>query len=445
MIRGTDRFRQTFAGAIFLVLCLAGTARSLPSNALLDSLALASAGHEQKGELAERDQAESLLEMLARSRIAADSAPEHPRSVLETLDRLRGQRVEREARELAELRPPMPEVARLRAEDTAVDFETVAPVPTVPSESNLAPSPPPPPPQILCAAGPVGIQWRSVERPHGSDSLLRLRAKVTAPCGLSRLDLFVDEVLTRGLPFPTGKGLAFDFTEAVPLSKGIHRIDIVACDSAGICIRSVPLESKLVEPVSPWIPRTVGALVGLCVLLGAALGLRRLSHHPSSFPSIHTAPLPPCSGVSAAIRHRLQLVAREMGATFPALSLRLPDDPPPLSIDPESLGEAFGNLLRLHARRCGNSGQILVALGEGPLHVEVVFEDTAPTPDEEIIPVLLDPARISLKERMGLDRELDAARQAIARGDGGLSMEARIDGGLRTRVRLKRAPRKTRS
>ena len=439
-----------FALVGLAILLLAPCAQALPSDALLDSLAMASAEHEQYGRLDERDQTESLLETLSRQRIAADSAPTHPHKILEQIDLLRGTRAKREADELATLRPPAPEVSRMRESDTNPDQPDV--------EATTPPASPAVPPSVhpteavrppsLCRSGPLKIEWvRSGQRTevHESpDSIVPVRLKITAPCGLSRIDLFLDETLARTFPIPTSSSGTFEFTDQVPMSTGIHRLDILACDTAGTCTRSVPMESKVTKPVSPWIPRTVGGLVGLCILMGFALSLRKLSHHAPSHRSGSSAvPLPQSTGVSATIRHRLQLVAKEIGPSFPALSLRLPDAPADLTIDPESLGEVFGNILRLHARRAKTEGQILVAIGQGPLSAEIVFEDTAPTPDEEAIPLLLDPSKARLKERMELDAELDSARQLIARSNGSIAMEARIDGGLRTRIRLKLAPRKS--
>lgn len=422
---------------------------ALPSDALLDSLALASAEHEQLGRLSERDQVESLLETLARQRIASDSSPEVPHRVLEQIDRLRGERSKREATELSNLRQPVPEVVKMLEQDTLPETEPVAAV----VKTSERPSPPPaaaPTPTTLCAAGPVKIDWmQSSQRPEvheAPDSIVPVRVKITAPCGLSRIDLFLDETLVRSFPVPVGKSGTFEFTDAVAMTTGIHRLDLLACDSAGICTRSIPLESKVARPVSPWIPRAVGGLVGLCIAMGLALSLRKLTLHSAGHGhSTSSAPLPQSSGVSATIRHRLQLVAKETGPSFPAVSLRLPDAPPDLSVDPESLGEAFGNILRLHARRTKDGGQILVAMGHGPMSAELVFEDTGPTPDEDSIPLLLDPAKPNLKERMDLDQELESARQLVVRSNGSMSMEARIDGGLRTRVRLKLAVRKVKA
>lgn len=446
---------RSFAGsplfsAAWLVCALVSGARALPSDALLDSMSLASAEHEQFGRLEERDQTESLLETLSRQRIAADSAPDHPRKILDQIDMLRGSRAIREADELAALRPPVPEVTRMREGDTVPDQPEVVdpPLPVPPPVAPAIRAPEAVKPPALCPAGPLKIEWvRSGQRPEiheSTDSVVPVRVKIVAPCGLSRIDLFLDESLARSFPVPTSSSGTFEFSDRIPMTTGVHRLDILACDTIGTCTRSAPLESKVTKPVSPWIPRTVGGLVGLCVLLGIALSLRRLSHHsPSQRTSRSNVPLPQSTGVSATIRHRLQLVAKEIGPAFPAVSLRLPDAPAELTIDPESLGEVFGNILRLHARRAKTEGQILVAIGQGPLSTEIVFEDTAPTPDEEAIPLLLDPAKARLGERMDLDQELESARQLIARSNGSIAMEARIDGGLRTRVRLKLAPRKS--
>lgn len=435
-------------GRTIAVCCLgfAGLASSLPSDALLDSLALAATDQERAKNLSERDQTEILLETLARQRLAADSAPEHPKAVLDRLDRLREERARKEEQELESLRKPPPEVASMLAADTThapgPDTTLAGPRPEDKPQSAAGPTKPV---VSICPTGPVRIEWLpSPTQPvrDASDSIHPVKVRIEAPCGLTRIDLFLDESLLRSFPVPVGKVGTFEFSDGVALTAGVHHLDIVACDSFGVCSRSTPLESRISKPVPPWIPRAVGALVGLCALLGLALAIRKRSSHPPVVHHTATVPLPDSAGVSSTIRHRLQLVAKEIGPSFPAVSLRLPDTPPALSVDPESLGEAFGTIVRLHARRAQQNGQILIAMGQGPLSAEVVFEDTAPSPDEPSIPALLDPSKPWLKERMELDQELELARQAIARATGSISMEARIDGGLRTRVRLKLAPNK---
>lgn len=435
-------------GRTIAVCCLgfAGLAWSLPSDALLDSLALAATDQERAKNLAERDQTEILLETLARQRLAADSAPEHPKTVLDRLDRLREERARKEEQELESLRKPPPEVASMLAADT---IHTPGPDTTRtelrPEDKVQAAAGPTKPAVSICPTGPVRIEWLpSSNQPirDASDSIHPVKVRIEAPCGLTRIDLFLDESLLRSFPVPVGKVGTFEFSDGVALTAGVHHLDIVACDSFGVCSRSTPLESRISKPVPPWIPRAVGALVGLCALLGLALAIRKRSSHPPVVHHTATVPLPDSAGVSSTIRHRLQLVAKEIGPSFPAVSLRLPDTPPALSVDPESLGEAFGTIVRLHARRAQQNGQILIAMGQGPLSAEVVFEDTAPSPDEPSIPALLDPSKPWLKERMELDQDLELARQAIVRAAGSISMEARIDGGLRTRVRLKLAPNK---
>jgi len=422
---------------------LAASALALPSDALLDSLSGAAVEQERSENLDARDATESLLENLARQRMVSDSAPEHPKQILDHLDRARSERAQREAEELSKLRKPAAEVTKLLEADTlASQSQVPAPILRDSSKPNATPKV-----SNLCAAGPVRIEWIKDAADADStpqDSTFTFKVRIEAPCGLSRIDLFKDEAMLRSFPVPMGKSGSFEFTDQVQLSSGIHKLDIVACDSTGICSRSTPLECKSSERVAPWIPRAVGVLVGLCVLLGLILTLRKWTHHPhvASSTTNHGVPLPASFGISNTIRNRLQIVAKEIGPAFPAVSLRLPDSPPALTIDPESLAEAFGTLLRLHARRTTEGGQILIAMGHGPINAEVVFEDTASTPDDASIPAILDASKRTLKERMGLDQELETAKQLIVRSNGSISMEARIDGGLRTRVRLKLAPQK---
>lgn len=435
--------RKTLAASLLL----AGIAWSLPSDALLDSLALAAADQERAKKLGDRDQTEILLETLSRQRIAADSAPEHPKDVLAQLDRLREERARKEELELESLRKPPPEVASMLAADTLPAPGHDTPQTSARPQDKATDTAARTTKSVvsICSTGPVRIDWLQSANNSirdASDSIHPVKVRIEAPCGLSRIDLFVDETLLRSFPVPLGKVGSFEFSDGVALTAGVHHLDIVACDSFGVCSRSLPLESRTSKSVPPWIPRAVGALVGLCALLGLALAIRKRASHPPSIHHTATVPLPDSAGVSSTIRHRLQLVAKEIGPAFPAVSLRLPDSPPALSIDPESLGEAFGTIVRLHARRAQQNGQILIAMGHGPLSAEVVFEDTASSPDESSIPSLLDPSKPWLKERMELDQELELARQAIVRAAGSITMEARIDGGLRTRVRLKLAPNK---
>ena len=436
-------------------LALSASIQALPSDALLDSLALAAADQEKAGVLSERDHTEALLETLSRQRVASDSSPERPKALLAELDRLREERARKEAEIVESGRKPSAEVQHLLE---AVETNTVAAsspepvalptVPAAPVDTSRASRSAAPAPAGICPSGAMRVTWASKEGfpalRDERDSIFPIAFRIDAPCGLTRIDLFVDETLVRRFPVPTGNKGAFEFSDGIALTPGLHRIDLVACDSLAVCTRSAPFEVRSSGPVPPWIPKTVGVLVGLCVLLGLTLVIRKRSLHPSSATqrSTTTVPLPESSGVSSTIRHRLQLVAKEIGPNFPAVSLRLPDSPPALAIDPESLGEAFGTFLRLHARRSAQGGQILIAMGHGPMNAELVFEDTAPSPDEQVVPQLLDAGKPRMKERMELDQELESARQAIVRSNGSVAMESRIDGGLRTRIRLRLAPRK---
>ncbi|MEN9306406.1 MAG: hypothetical protein RL173_338 [Fibrobacterota bacterium] len=425
-----------------MLLALHSFAVGLPSDALLDSLSVAATEQERNEKLGDRDETESLLERLARQRLVSDSAPEHPKRILDQIDQARSQRAQLEAEELTNLRKPAPEVVKLLEADTLDSIPAAAP----PAQRDTIQAKAASKPTLLCSSGPVRIEWIEPPGPvYGQspqDSTFDFKIRIEAPCGLTRIDLFKDEALLHSFPVPIGKSGTFEFTDQVILTSGIHKLDIVACDSTGICSRSAPLECKSTERVAPWIPRAVGVLVGLCVLLGLILTLRKWTHHPhpSTPQTNHGVPLPASSGISNTIRNRLQIVAKEIGPSFPAVSLRLPDSPPALAIDPESLAEAFGCILRLHAKRTAEGGQILIAMGHGPINAEVVFEDTATTPDDPVIPAILDASKRNIKERLGMDQELENAKQLILRSNGSISMEARIDGGLRTRVRLKLAP-----
>ena len=376
---------------------------ALPSDALLDSLSVASAEQERSGHLTERDQTESVLEMLARQRIISDSAPQHARKLMALLDQFRSQRSLQESKEQSSLPKPVPEVNKML--ESQLDSEPDSSLPVVQKPIETMSSPPRDKMgTTICSSGPIKIAWlpavpKSLAS-QGGDSAFPYKIRIEAPCGLSRIDLYLDELKHHSFPVPSGKMGTFEFSDQIALANGIHRLEIVACDSTGICTRSLPMESRPTDPVPPWIPRAVGALVGLCVLLGIALSLRKFSQPHSPNHLQNAVPLPESTGISATIRHRVQMVAKEIGPSFPAISLRLPASPPALSIDPDSLGDVFGTILLLHARRTNKSGQILVAMGQGPLSVEVVIEDTAASPDEASIPLLLDANKARLKERI---------------------------------------------
>jgi hypothetical protein len=434
-----------------LVGLLVGLAQSLPSDALLDSLQLAALDLEKDGRFDERDQTESLLENLARQRVVADSSPEHPRVRLQQLERLRGERAQREAVEEKAQRQPPAEVTRMLA-DTA---DSEAAPPSAPAAQAASPTPiaataptpvgsprsPLPPP--TCPAGPIRFHWvePATTVPLGKDEAgMDVKIRLEAPCGLTRIELYADDLPPRSFPVPrTGAG-AFEFADRIVATEGIHRLEFLVCDSLGTCMRSPARETRLVGNVPSWVPRAVGGLVLACGLLGLTLFLRRRPHRgrsalPDARPT--AVPVPDSKGLTGTLRKRLQQVAQEFGPAFPAISLRLPDHPPTLAIDSESLGDAFSTMLRLHARRLEDGkGQILMAMGLGPVSVEVVFEDTATTPEEGSIQAILDPSRPRVRERMGLDRELELAVEAFQRCAGSVSMEARIDGGLRTRMKI---------
>ncbi|MBK8804439.1 MAG: hypothetical protein IPN71_20725 [Fibrobacteres bacterium] len=422
---------------------------ALPTDGLLDSLQLAAFQQEEAGQFAERDQTESLLENLSRQRIVADSSPELPRARLNALEQLRMARARRDAEELSSRRAP-PAV-------DSIDSPQPEPIATTPATPALADSAvavevrpvdsaglqrPPPSVATRCTTGVARFRWISpapAALASRNQEAVDVKARIDAPCGLSRVDLFLDDQFFHSVAPGTFSGGAFEFMDRVPATPGVHRLEILACDTFDLCARSAPAEFRIAGPIPSWIPRAVGTLVVLCGLLGLGLALRRRPHskailRPSG--SSIALPIPDSTGISGTLRRRLQQVAQEIGPGFPAVSLRIPDNPPALNIDPESIGDALTSLLRFHAKRSVSGGQVLIAMGHGPLSAEVVFEDTASTPDDGILGALFDTARPFLKDRLGLDQELIAAKEAFNRPGCSLFAEARIDGGLRCRMKI---------
>jgi hypothetical protein len=456
----------SLARACALASLLGGTVSALPSDALLDSLQLAALEHEKDGRIEERDKTEVLLEVLARQRLVADSATEIPQRRLAELDRARAERSALEAEAESSRRKPPAEVARLlegtppQTADTIRNTGSVPPgIQSIPGVAPAAgiqlPASTPAPaaanasgPTSTCPGGPLGFRWiepsASIPAPKG-EGILDVKIRLDAPCGLSRIELYVDDLPPRSFPPPRTRAGVFEFSDHLPAKVGIHRLEVLACDTNTNCSRSLPLEAHLTGSVPSWVPKVVGGLVGICGLLGLSLLLRRRPHHTiysqtpvEGRPS--AVPVPEAIGLSGTLRKRLQQVAQEIGPAFPAVSLRLPDQPPPLSVDPEALGDAFSTMLRLHARRAESGGQILIAMGQGPLSAEVVFEDTATSPEEGSVQAILDMARPRVRERLGLDHELGVALESFHRAGGSLVAEVRIDGGLRTRMKVPLAP-----
>jgi len=440
---------NTVARACALASLFGGTVSALPSDALLDSLQLVALNHEKAGRLDARDSAEDLLEVLAHRRISADSAPEIPQRRIEELDQLRSERAQRATDSTREVRKPPAAVERMLADSASPVTDSgapglSAPTPaTAPIESRAIPSLPAP---AAAACRPIRFHWiEPTSTSRSGSGILDVKIRLDAPCGLSRIELYADDLPPRAFPAPRTGGGTFEFSDHIPVVEGIHHLEVLACDTTSLCVRSTPLEARLAGRVPPGIPRAVGGLVAVCGLLGLSLLLRRRPHRHYSvtapaYSRPSAVPVPETVGLSGTLRKRLQQVAQEIGPAFPAVSLRLPDQPPSLSVDPESLGDAFSTMLRLHARRSAEGGQILIAMGTGPVSVEIVFEDTASSPDEGSVQAILDLARPRVRERMGLDRELANALASFRRVGGTLCSEIRIDGGLRTRMKVPLAP-----
>jgi len=409
---------------------------------------MAALEHEKAGRIDERDKTEVLLEVLTRQRLVADSAPEIPKRRLEDLDHARSERSALEAAEESSRRKPPAQVVRMLEDSTPPPIADPAAPPlgglkAAQPVADTAHAPSVATPASTCPQGPIAFRWieplTSTPAPKG-EGILDVKIRLVAPCGVSRVELYLDDLPARPLPSPHTIAGAFEFSDHIPAAAGIHRLEVLACDTNSLCARSTPLEAHLTGAVPSWVPKAVGGLVAVCGLLGLSLLLRRRPRYAfysgtaENRPS--AVPVPEAVGLSGTLRRRLQQVAQEVGPAFPAVSLRIPDQPPPLSVDPESLGDAFSTMLRLHARRASGGGQILIAMGQGPLSAEVVFEDTATSPEEGSVQAILDLARPRVRDRMGLDQELELALESFRRAGGSLVAEVRIDGGLRTRMKV---------
>jgi hypothetical protein len=121
---------------------------------------------------------------------------------------------------------------------------------------------------------------------------------------------------------------------------------------------------------------------------------------------------------------------------FPRFLFRIPPGIGSLALDPTHIEAPLVEFLRLCMRRAKAKGLVLIALGQGPVNLEIVLEDSGPEPQPETVRLLLDWKEPIRPERLGLDKELYQAHTLVQRAAGSATVECRIDGGLRLRLRL---------
>ncbi|MCB9496447.1 MAG: hypothetical protein H6686_06120 [Fibrobacteria bacterium] len=367
--------------------------------------------------------------------------------------------------------------------DSLLALPVVAPPVEAPAEPapDLAPPPPPPPP-VPPAPAPDSPKVASpppptsaidsptrILSPHDSstgrlgcseasptarfltpdprhplvvrDSLLVVRARIFSSCGLHHVEIRGDSGALRMLDLPDRPTGVLSFEDRLAPGPTPGRLFLLACDTNMRCARdSVVLLAPPLIP--PWIPWTSGGLV----LLGLLTGLTILFRRPAATPEAtargvqYRAPLPASPGATKGDIHRIlksaiAAVEKEY-PRGPRVVCRFSSSIPPIDIEEKEIESTFRQLVRLPMSRAGLRGTVLVATGRGPVNMEVVIEDNGPDLDEELIRTLFDPAMIKNKERQGMDKELSLAGAALAKAKGHLSSEARIDGGLRLRIRL---------
>lgn len=468
------------AGAIAAILLIVRAASSYSTDQEISALFSSAAQMDAAGNGLARDAIIQEIRTELRSRIAADSAANSAVALLDLLDEVLEEQEATRVRLTANLRAqaargdtnslkaplealrrryPSAQIPSLESLLAIARAKAVKPPVTDSVDSCLSAEgcrPVPSPTSSLPAKAPVvasgcahGSPRTGFLRPLGqsvrlSDSALLLTVRIHAPCPLDSIELRIDSVLARKYPPPESARDSFDLDDAIALGKGAREISISACDTFGSCHRSTIVFASP-DPIPPWIPWTVGGIV----VLGLLTGVVALFRHPSAGSSgtnargIQVRPTQPAPGASSTtskfdvVQELKRIVANQEKdiPRGPRLITRL-NALPPLECDPQRLESALDSLLRLPIARAGLRGTVLVATGRGPVSIEIVFEDNGPDIDDAILKLLFDPSSTRLRDRHGLDKELLGAADSIMRMQGHLSVEPRIDGGIRLRVRL---------
>ncbi len=485
IFQGMTRSRL-LTGVALALLGLIAPCSALVSDAELDAVLQSSTASHAAGRGRERDSLIEAARMAIRARLAADeSAP----TALERLDRIESltARTDKDRRSaLAALkaraesgeeaavrkahadflkrfpRATAPPLAELLAQAPlpslppapvapAANLDSCAHTPRAPGCRDTLPAPvarDTTPPPSLCPDGPpsaVFLRPNSHQAIVSRDSTLVLQARIHAPCMLRELVLLSDSFPARRVDFPAGRSGTFEFDDAISVPPAAQVLHLVVCDTFGTCSQAhLPLRHP--ARISPWIPWTSGGLVLLGLITGIVVLLRRPPSPQKTTPSatprgiqLRSAPPPSSEEASTDLQEtlkRIMTAAEKECPRGPRIVSRMNTSIPPLAGNPGDLEKAFGNLVRLPLARAGLRGMVLVATGRGPVNMEVVLEDNGPDLEDIALRTLFDPNTARSRERQGLDRELAEAADILTRFRGHLSAEARIDGGLRLRIRL---------
>ena len=150
----------------------------------------------------------------------------------------------------------------------------------------------------------------------------------------------------------------------------------------------------------------------------------------SSATSNNSIPLVGADGV--AIDAVLTQLCRSASAR---ISLNIPAGMPRLALPLDPLTKALEAILELYCRRNGNA-PFLVAMGKGPVSLEIVFADAASDLRDEERKGFLDWTNPELIARQGVDQRLKEAYDFLLFLGGKMDVEARLEGGLCLRCRL---------
>ena len=122
-------------------------------------------------------------------------------------------------------------------------------------------------------------------------------------------------------------------------------------------------------------------------------------------------------------------------ATSARISLNIPAGMPRLALPLEPFTKALEAILELYCRRNGNA-PFLVAMGKGPVSLEVVFADAAADLRDDERKVFLDWSQTEVAARQGVDQRLKESHDFFQAMGGKMDVEARLEGGLCLRCRL---------
>ena len=122
-------------------------------------------------------------------------------------------------------------------------------------------------------------------------------------------------------------------------------------------------------------------------------------------------------------------------ATSARISLNIPVGMPRLTLPLDPFTKALEAILELYCRRNGNA-PFLVAMGKGPVSLEVVFADAAADLRDDERKIFLDWSQTEVAARQGVDLRLKGSYDFFLAMGGKMDVEARLEGGLCLRCRL---------